>query len=156
MRLAEWWQTVIARDRFSYSIITWIMNYFSRSPLDTSDSIEKHEKRPSENPEYSDMQHGDVILTLQWHHGSTCDQRSADVRLFFFYLSQGLVRVCEINRIYHWCPVGTGKSQHKGPPFQWEMKHAKFPTERWTQGLGFFWTTEQYWLISFLIYQFYI
>ena len=59
--------------------------------------------------------------------------------LFIFYLSLGLVRVCEINRIHHWCSVGTEKSQPAGPPFQWETRLAEFPTERWTRGLGFFW-----------------
>ena len=24
----------------------------------------------------------------------------------------------KINRIHHWCPVGTEKSQREGPPFQ--------------------------------------
>ena len=40
-----------------------------------------------------------------------CGRRAA-IR---FYLSLGLVRVCEINRIHHWCSVGTEKSQHEGP-----------------------------------------
>ena len=85
------------------------------------------------------MRHGDVILTLQWRHGSTCGQRADDVRLFLFYRSLGLVRVCEINKIHHWCSVGTEKSQPEGPPFQWETRLAEFPTERWIRGLGFFW-----------------
>ena len=50
-----------------------------------------------ENPEFAEMRHGDVILTLH------------------FYLSLGLVRVCEINRIHYWCSVGTEKSQPEGP-----------------------------------------
>ena len=41
------------------------------------------------------MRHDDVILTVQLRHGSTCGQRADDVRLFVFYLSLGLVRVCE-------------------------------------------------------------
>ena len=45
----------------------------------------------------------------------------------------------KINLIHHWCPVGTEKSQPEGPPFQWEMRLAEFPTEWWTRGLGFFW-----------------
>ena len=45
----------------------------------------------------------------------------------------------KINRIHHWCSVGTEKSQPEGPPFQWETRLAEFPTERWTRGLGFFW-----------------
>ena len=56
-----------------------------------------------------------------------------------FYLSHGLVRVCEMNRIHHWRPVGTEKSQPESTPFQWETRLAKFPTERWTRGLEFFW-----------------
>ena len=53
-------------------------------------------KRLPENPGYAEMRHGDVILLLQWRHGSTCGQRVDYVRLFVFYLSLGLVRVCEI------------------------------------------------------------
>ena len=44
------------------------------------------------------MRQGDVILTLQRRHGSTCGQHAGDVRLFVFYLSLGMVRVYEINR----------------------------------------------------------
>ena len=55
-----------------------------------------------------------------------------------FDLSHGQVCVCEINRIHHWCSVGTEKSQPEGPPFQWETRLAEFPTEGWTRGLGFF------------------
>ena len=35
-----------------------------------------------------------------------------------------------LKRIHHWCLVGTGISQPKAPNFQWEKRHAKFPTER--------------------------
>ena len=45
---------------------------------------------------------------------------------------------CKINRIHHWCSVGTEKPQPKGPTFQWETRLAEFSTERWTRGLGFF------------------
>ena len=92
-------------------------------------------KRLPENPEYAEMRHGDVILTLH----DVIDRCKASMRLFVFYLSLGLVRVCEINRIHHWCSVGTEKSQPEGPPFQWETRLAEFPTKRWTRGLGFFW-----------------
>ena len=57
-----------------------------------------------------------------------CGQRAANVLLFVFYLSDRLVRVCEINRIHHWCSVGTEKSQPEGPPFQWETRLAEFST----------------------------
>ena len=80
------------------------------------------------------MQHSDVILILQCHNGSTFGRRAA----VLFHLSHGLVQVCQINRIHHWCSVGTEKSQPKGPSFQWETRLAECPTERWTRGLGFF------------------
>ena len=50
-----------------------------------------------------------------------CGQCAA---VHLFYFSHGLVRVCEINRIHHWCSVGTGITQPKGPPFQWETRFA--------------------------------
>ena len=34
-RLAEWWQTVIMRDRFFYPTLTRIVDSFSHSPLNT-------------------------------------------------------------------------------------------------------------------------
>ena len=49
--------------------------------------------RIPENPDFPKMRHGDAILTLQWCHWSTYHQRAADVRLFFFYLSHGLLLV---------------------------------------------------------------
>ena len=33
---------------------------------------------------------------------------------------------CGINRIHHWCSVGTEKSQPEGTPFQWETRLAIF------------------------------
>ena len=42
------------------------------------------ETRLPKNPEYAEMRHGGVILTFQWRHGSTCDQRAANVQLFVF------------------------------------------------------------------------
>ena len=36
--------------------------------------------------------------------------------------------VDEINRIHHWCSVGTGKSQPEDSPFLWETRLAEFPT----------------------------
>ena len=107
------------------------MDSFSCWPLNTSCYIDKTWTRLPENPEYAERRHGDIILTLQWYHGSTCGCS------FFFYLSHGMVWVCD--RIHHWCSVGTEKSQPEGPPFQWETRLAQFPTERWTRGLGSFW-----------------
>ena len=34
---------------------------------------------------------------------------------------------------------GDRKIPTRGPPYQWETRLAKFPTEWWTRGLGFFW-----------------
>ena len=94
----------------------------------------KNMKRLPENPEVAEMRHGDVILTSQWRcsHGSTCGRHAA----VLFYLPHGLVRVWEINRIHHWCSVGTEKSQPEGQPFQWDFSG----------------TTEHQWSILFLIY----
>ena len=115
---------------------TRIMDNFSCSPLNTSFILEKSWKSLPENPEYAEMRHGDITFK---HYNDVRDQRIASVRLFVFYLSLGLVWVCEINRIHHWCPVATEKSQPEGPLFQWETRLAEFPTEQWTWGLGFFW-----------------
>ena len=56
----------------------------------------KDMKKLPENPEFAEMRHGDVILTLQRCHVSTCIWYADDVRLFVFYLSLGLVQVCDI------------------------------------------------------------
>ena len=40
-RLAEWWQTVIPRDRYFYPILTWLMDYFSCSRFKTAFSFSK-------------------------------------------------------------------------------------------------------------------
>ena len=96
MMLAEWWQIVIAWDRFCYPILTQITDSFSCSPLNTSFYTGKTWTDFKKNSEYPKMQHGDVILTLQWHHRLRHGQLVVHVRLFIFYLSHGLVQVCEI------------------------------------------------------------
>ena len=53
----------------------------------------KNNKRLPGNSEFAGMRHGDVILTLQLRHGSTCDQRAANIFLIF---PTGFVRVCEV------------------------------------------------------------
>ena len=62
---------------------------------------EKNGKKASKNPEYAQMRHGYVILTFN----DVTDRRGVSVRptwgCSFFYLSQRLLWVCEINRIYH-------------------------------------------------------
>ena len=95
-RLAEWWQMVTVRDGFFYPILTWIMDSFSCSKLNTSFLLEKHEKisRKSWNAE---IRHVEVILTLQWRHRSTCSHEAVP-----FYLSHGLVRV-KTTEIPIWC-----------------------------------------------------
>ena len=70
---------VITRDRFFYPILTRIMDFVISL---TSFYIGKM-KKASKNPEYAEMRHGDGILILQLHHGSTCGQRLAD--LFFIF-----------------------------------------------------------------------
>ena len=52
---------------------------------------------------------------------------------------EAVTRSCKINRIHHWCSVGTEKSQPEGPSFQWETRLAELPNEWWTRGLGVFW-----------------
>ena len=79
--------------RVFLSILTLLMESFSRSPLNTSFYICKREKNFQKNPEYADVRHGDVILTLQSNHEATCGQHAADVWLSYFYFSHGLVRV---------------------------------------------------------------
>ena len=87
---------------------------FSCSPLIPAFYIgKKTRKWFPENPEFAEMRHGDV------NYNDATDLRATDVRLFVFCLSHGLVWVCEINRIHHWCSVGTGESQLEGPSFQW-------------------------------------
>ena len=93
MRLAKWWQTVVAREEFFLSH-PHTNNGFCF--LIISHLILKTWKRFPDIPELAKMRHGEVILTLQWRHGSTCDQRVADVQLLVFYLSHGLIQVCEI------------------------------------------------------------
>ena len=50
------------------------------------------------------------------------------------------------NRIQHWCSVGTGKSQSKGPPFQWET--------RLVEGWDFPVDAKHQWSILFLTYHY--
>ena len=93
-----------------------------------------------------------------WHYKSTSNACACLLKLTFFgaiYWSfdypfsekmnispcpckKAFTWSCKINRIHHWCSVGTEKSQPEGPPFQWETRLAEFPTEQWTRGLGFF------------------
>ena len=56
---------MIATDGFVYPILTRIMDSLSCSPQNIAFYIGKTLKRTLENPEYAEMRHGDVILTLQ-------------------------------------------------------------------------------------------
>ena len=61
-------------------------------------------KRASENPENGEMRHGDVILTLQWCHGSTCGgQRAAGMWLFVFIFPEGWYGWVKSTEIPIWC-----------------------------------------------------
>ena len=73
----------------------------------------KDMKRLPENPEFAEMRHGEVILTLQWRHRSMCGQRGDDVQLFLFCLSHGLVQVRD--RI-----ISHGQKQWKSRSGVWE------------------------------------
>ena len=121
--------------RFFYPTLTLIMDTFSCSPLNTSFILEKCGK---DFQKILNTLRCDMVTSFNITMTSRIDVRPACC-CSFFYLSLGLGRVCEINRIHHWCSVGTEKSQPEGPPFQWETRLAEFPTERWTRGLGFFW-----------------
>ena len=77
-----------------------------------------------------------IMISLKRVNDVTCLSMNG---CSIFIFPMGWYQVCEINRIHHWCPVGTEKSQPEGPPFQWDTRLAEFPSERWTRGLGFFW-----------------
>ena len=61
--------------------------FFFLVPLNTSFNIRKTWKRLPGNPTRTEMWHGDVILTVQWRHGW--------LATVHFYLTRGLVRICE-------------------------------------------------------------
>ena len=50
-------------------------------------------KRLSENTEFAEMRHGDVILRLQRRSESTCGQRGTDVRLFMIKQNRTVVKI---------------------------------------------------------------
>ena len=56
--------------------------FFFLPPLNTSFILGKTWQRLPENPEYAEMLHDDVILTLQF----VTDRCAASVRLFFFII----------------------------------------------------------------------
>ena len=58
-------------------------------------------------PEYAEMRQTYCKVTSIEHYNDVMDGRAA-VRIF--YLSHRLVEVCEINRINHWCSLGTVRS----------------------------------------------
>ena len=109
-------------------------------------------KRLPENPEYAQMRHGDVILTLQWRHGSTCGQRADDVRLFVFYLSLGLVRVCEIIESIIGVQWGQKNPNPRAHRSSGKRGLPSFPLNGGPEGCDFSGTTEHQWSILFLIY----
>ena len=75
--------------------------------------------RLSNNPKYAEMRHGDVILTLQWSHGSMCYQSTAGRFLSFPRAGKGMrynfliwVKTTEISI---WCERNTLLTQVKSP-----------------------------------------
>ena len=116
-------------------------DFFSCSPLYTSILLEKYEKSFQK---ILNTLRCDMVTSFYITRTSHTDVWQACCRraTVCFYLTYRLVRASEINRIHHWCSVGTEKSLPEGPPFQWETRLAEFPTEQWTRGLGFSGTTE--------------
>ena len=94
------------------------MDYCSCSPQNTSFYIGKTWKKNFQkirNTQRCDM------LTSFLHLNDVTNRRADSVRsatVRVFYLFHGLVRVCEINRIHHWCPVGKEIPQPEDQPFQ--------------------------------------
>ena len=97
------------------------MDSFSCSLQDTSFYIRKTSKRLPENSEYAKMRHGDVILTLQWRHGSMCGQHAADVQLFCFLSFQqagtGITWVKTMEILIWWCARIDFSKPH--PEYHW-------------------------------------
>ena len=112
------------------------MDSFSCSPLNTSYYILETEREKDFQNIMNTLKCG--MVTSFKHYNDETEGRVASV-----HLSLGLVRVCEINRIHHWRPVGSIIST-RGPsvPVGNEACLASFPTERWTRGLDFSGTTE--------------
>ena len=53
-------------------------------------------KKLPENPEYAEMRNGDIILSLQWRHGTTCGRCAAVHFLSFPRAGMGMVKTTEI------------------------------------------------------------
>ena len=68
-------------------------------------------------------------------------------------LQNVLSAVVEINRIHHWCPGGTEKSQPKAPRSSGKQGLPIFPLNDGPEGWNVSGTTEHQWSILFLIYQ---
>ena len=70
------------------------------------------------------------MVTSFYRYNDVTNRRAASVRLFVFYLSLGLVRVCEINRIHPTrgptIPVGNEAFPLNGGPKGWDFSG---PTE---------------------------
>ena len=82
---------VMTTDGFYYPTITRIMDSFLAHHQIPHFISKKHEN-DLKIPDYAEMLHGNLILTLQRCQGWTC----GNVQLFVFYLSHQLVQVCEI------------------------------------------------------------
>ena len=88
VRLAEWWQSVIARDGFFYPILTRIMDSFSCSPHNYSFILEK---RGEYFQKILNTLRCDLVTSFK-HYNAITDRRAASVQLFVFYLSLWLVQ----------------------------------------------------------------
>ena len=89
-------KSVIARDGIFYPTLTRIMNSFYCLPLSTSFIFGKKLEKGFQK--IVNTLRCDMVTSFQ-HYNDVTDRRAASVRLFvFFYLSLGLVRVCEIKR----------------------------------------------------------
>ena len=116
LEACQWWQTVTARDGYILS-----HNHSKNNGiffLLTTKYRILHWRLP-ENPEFAEMRHGDVILTLQLHRRSTCGQRAV-VR---FYLSHGLISA---TAYFQQCGILTNvnSDEHVQSPF--ELRNSKW------------------------------
>ena len=105
---------LIMRDGFFYPILTLIIDYFSCSPISTAFSVRKSLKRLQK---ILNSLRCDMVISF-----NITMMSRVDVRLFVFYLSLGLVWVCEINRTHHWCSPNTrAHSSRYGGPDGWDF-----------------------------------
>ena len=81
-------------------------------------------------------------MIIKWHQNKHCFLTypciwGREIPVIFLSAAKSIPYRCPcgINRIHHWCSMGTGKYQPSGPTFQWETRQAS--GERWIRGLVF-------------------